>query len=145
MKTESQLNQLQIQPDGLAVEQLARLTTYSDTPKIIPLHTRDGKRRICDTVGQATEGQRASAYIVVIPEPIETPAAKKPSTCDKIIAIERLAYMGWSAERIAGLFGVSRCAITKLMRQYGRPLSTIYPEGIIVDPPKDGGNQLILG
>ncbi|UZD59540.1 hypothetical protein OLL83_001076 [Shewanella algae] len=145
MKTESQLNQMRLNPNGVAVDLPTRLSVDSDVPKIIPLHTRDGARRLCDIVRHATEGQRATAYIVVIPEPAEKPAAKKPEIRDRIIAIERLAYMGWSAERIGALFGLSKPAITKIMREYGRPLSEIKPEGIIVDPPKDGGDQLILG
>ncbi|MBO2625316.1 hypothetical protein I6M44_14795 [Shewanella algae] len=145
MKTESQRNQMRLNPNGVAVDLPTRLSVDSDVPKIIPLHTRDGARRLCDIVRHATEGQRATAYIVVIPEPAEKPAAKKPEIRDRIIAIERLAYMGWSAERIGALFGLSKPAITKIMREYGRPLSEIKPEGIIVDPPKDGGDQLILG
>ncbi|MGX2963129.1 hypothetical protein [Shewanella sp. FeAMO] len=145
MKTESQLNQMRLNPNGVAVDLPTRLSVDSDVPKIIPLHTRDGARRLCDIVRHATEGQRATAYIVVIPEPAEKPAAKKPEIRDRIIAIERLAYMGWTSERIGAVFGLSKPAITKIMREYGRPLSEIKPEGIIVDPPKDGGDQLILG
>ncbi|WP_044733865.1 hypothetical protein [Shewanella algae] len=146
MKTPQQINQMRLNPNGVAVDMPTRLSVDSDVPKIIPLHTRDGARRLCDIVRHATEGQRATAYIVVIPEPAEKPAAKKPEIRDRIIAIERLAYMGWSAERIGALFGLSKPAITKIMREYGRPLSEIKPEGIIVDPPKDGGgDQLILG
>ncbi|WP_335901696.1 hypothetical protein [Shewanella algae] len=145
MKTPQQINQMRLNPNGVAVDLPTRLSVDSDVPKIIPLHTRDGARRLCDIVRHATEGQRATAYIVVIPEPAEKPAAKKPEIRDRIIAIERLAYMGWTSERIGAVFGLSKPAITKIMREYGRPLSEIKPEGIIVDPPKDGGDQLILG
>ncbi|WP_335903649.1 hypothetical protein [Shewanella algae] len=137
MQTAAQINQLQIQPNGLAVEQLARLTASSDAPKLVPLSIEDATQRVEDLVIENAAGVPCSVYLFLIPD--STKAAIQPSGSKrqrKLATIERLYRIGYTTDEIGKIYGCSAAAISLFMSRNGRSLSKIRkpPSPLILDP-----------
>ncbi|TVL46729.1 hypothetical protein AYI98_14415 [Shewanella algae] len=149
MKTPQQINQMRLNPNGVAVDQLARLTTNSDVPKLVPLSAGDAGHRVSDLVIENAAGVPCSVYLVLIPD--STKAAQPAGSSkreQKLATIEQLWRMGYTAEKIANMYRHSAAAISQYMSRNGRPLSSIprSAESLILDPVTEPPEQeLILG
>lgn len=149
MKTAAQINQLQVNPNGLAVEQLAKLTASSDAPKLIPLTTEDATQRVSDLVIENAAGVPCSVYLFMIPDSTKAIQPSGSKRQRKLATIERLYRMGYTTEEIGKMYGHSAAAISLYMSRNGRPLSSIprSPSSLILDPVGEppAAQELILG
>lgn len=133
MKTESQLNQLQITPNGIAVEAVAKLGAFSDTPKIVPLKFTDGAKSVAEIVAEKTEGHQSSdVYLFIVPsgEPDATFPIPNQFTREQRMALyERLYRAGYGVEQIAKMTGHKSAAVVSLfMSRNGRSFTDIKNE-----------------
>lgn len=129
-------NQMKLNPNGLAVEQLAKLTASSDAPKLIPLTTTDATQRVSDLVIENADGVPCSVYLVLIPDSTKAIQPSGSKKQRKLTTIERLYRMGYTAEEIGRIYDKSAAAISLFMSRNGRSLSKISksPSSLILDP-----------
>lgn len=129
-------NQMRLNPNGVAVDQLARLTASSDAPKLVPLSIEDATARVEDLVIENAAGVPCSVYLFMIPDATKAIQPSGSKRQRKLTTIERLYRMGYTTDEIGKMYGHSAAAISLFMSRNGRSLSKIRkpPSPLILAP-----------